>query len=223
MPSPDSLCQLPALCVRAPVPLPSQIVSTGVSYQAIASASPGSQFAHLAFVLAVPPVPSISGFLPPLQQHDPIVSQPPHFPWLTNQIQPLMLPPDLEPPPFPHHRPVSLHLPCLSPTQCPIQLPRFPLMHIGFARSLHRKSPVVLRVQRGTFSKSHDSILLPSLSGALGIAIAVRCRSNERQIALALQLYCGDLGAYPTLNREIPPIQVPAIAAAVKDPHEPIS
>ena len=40
-------------------------------------------------------------------------------------------------------------------------------------------------------------LLLPSLTQAKTSAYSVKCRSNLRQLALALQLYVGDFHAYP--------------------------
>jgi prepilin-type processing-associated H-X9-DG protein/prepilin-type N-terminal cleavage/methylation domain-containing protein len=45
------------------------------------------------------------------------------------------------------------------------------------------------------------SILLPALSQAKASAKSVKCKSNLRQLALAVQLYVGDSSAYPTLQR----------------------
>jgi prepilin-type N-terminal cleavage/methylation domain-containing protein/prepilin-type processing-associated H-X9-DG protein len=41
------------------------------------------------------------------------------------------------------------------------------------------------------------SLLLPALSGAKARALSVKCRSNERQMGIALANYVGDNGAYP--------------------------
>jgi prepilin-type N-terminal cleavage/methylation domain-containing protein len=43
------------------------------------------------------------------------------------------------------------------------------------------------------------SMLLPTLSRAKTTALSVKCKSNLRQIGLALQLYVGDHHAYPPL------------------------
>src|SRR5690349_18535810 len=41
------------------------------------------------------------------------------------------------------------------------------------------------------------ALLLPALSRAKAAALSAKCKSNERQIGMALAMYGGDSGVYP--------------------------
>jgi prepilin-type N-terminal cleavage/methylation domain-containing protein/prepilin-type processing-associated H-X9-DG protein len=51
------------------------------------------------------------------------------------------------------------------------------------------------------------SLLLPGLARAKNLAHVTQCKSNERQMGIALRMYAGDFGVYPVWGTGLPTVQ----------------
>src|SRR5262245_32925919 len=51
------------------------------------------------------------------------------------------------------------------------------------------------------------SLLLPGLARAKSLAHVTNCKSNERQMGIALRMYAGDFSAYPLWGTGLPTVQ----------------